>query len=137
MITWITENIAIGEYRDACNRELIEKEGIDCVLSLRIVDDKGEPLMLMQMGVEYYKIPVGRHQGIEPIKVELKVATYMLGLLAKKHKKILVHCTACMDRTPFVVARYLVKKDIAYHMGKAYDMIKQKRPQIIEHYEWV
>jgi len=159
MITWITDNIAIGEYTDACNRELIKKEEIDCVLSLRIIDDKGEPLMLMQMGVEYYKIPVGRHQGLEPIKIELRTAAYMLEQLTEKYKRILVHCTAGMDRAPFVVAYWLVeyydlsidismgkwdfkkfeegKLDFKWWMNRAYEFIKEKRPQIIEHYEWI
>lgn len=137
MITWITENVAIGEYLDACNKENIEREKIDCVLSLRIIDDVGEPLMLMQMGVEYYKIPVGRHQGVEPIKLELKIATQMLKLLVERHNKVLVHCTAGIDRAPFVVSQYLVDQGIAQTIAEAYSIIKKCRPLIIEHYEWV
>lgn len=143
MIIWITENVAIGEYHDACSRELIEKEKIDCVLSLRILDDLGEPLMLMQNGVAYFKIPVGRHQGIEPIKIELRTAAYMLEELTDKYSRILVHCTAGIDRSPFVVAYWLANKEYyTLHntkdqMIEAYKDIKKKRPQIIKHYEWI
>ena len=102
--------------------------------------------MLMQMGVEYYKVPTGRHQGIEPIKIELRTAAYMLEQLTEKYNKILVHCTAGIDRSPFVVAYWLSDKidwaldidtSFDFNIRKAYSLIKEKRPQIIEHYEWI
>lgn len=63
-----------------------------------------------------------------------------------------------MDRSPFVVAKYLVKKvkslwedeegttfgmkgeTKSYQfktMNDAYAFIKKKRPQVVEHYEWI
>ena len=143
MINWITPNVAVGEYLDV-NMELIEKEQIDCVLSLRVLEDYGEFTRLKQMGVKYFKIPVGRrHQGSQSIKIELRAAAYILEELTDKYSKILVHCTAGIDRAPFVVAYWLANKEyytlhnIKDQMIEAYKDVKRKRPQIMEHMEWI
>jgi len=86
----------------------------------------------------------------------LEFAVYELGaiLFGEPREHVLVHCTAGMDRSPFVVAKYLVdivktvpvlskEKDKAFDfvdvsdMQKAYVFIKTRRPQICEHYEWL
>jgi len=149
MISWITENVAIGEFLDI-NQELLEKEKIDCILNLRLSVSTREDVVRQVLGIAYYHVSVGREQGLEPIKIELKVASYMLGLLAEKYNRILVHCTAGMDRSPFVVALYLTRlnadvsratkldtTDLKFWLDKAYNFIKEKRPQIIKHMEWV
>jgi len=149
MITWITENVAIGEYTDAVNREVLNKEGIDCVLSLRtglgleVEQDQEcchEANILENLEIYYYNVPVGinSHRNIETIKIELRTAAYMLEQLTEKYKRILVHCTAGIDRAPFVVAAYLsgLHEDIM-DMDYWYCKIKEKRPQIIEHWEWI
>ena len=145
MITWITENVAIGEYTDACNRENLLREKIDCVLSLRIIIPLGEPILCKQNDIRFVHIPVGLtyEEDKDSIKEELRTAAYMLFELLEKYNRILVHCTAGMDRAPFVVAEYLAHKeyyrlmDIKMQMEEAYKDIKKKRPQIIEHLEWV
>jgi len=150
MITWITENVAIGEYIDACNRENLIREKIDCILNLRVKTSVGEGILAQQLSIDYYHMPVGDHRGLEPIKIELRVASYMLGLLAEKYERILVHCTSGIDRAPFIVALYLTrldaelgkasgldKTDLKFWIAKAYDFIQEKRPQIIRHTEWV
>jgi len=139
MITWITDKVAIGEYLDACNREALEQNKIDCVLDLRVVDSLGEFLMLEQMGVHYFKLGIGREQGLEPLRIEIKNVASMIKLLAEKYNRILVHCTAGIDRSPAVVARYLSYEKYSFILGvsEAYKYIKNKRPQIKEHLEWI
>lgn len=139
MITWITDKVAIGEYSDACNREALEQNKIDCVLDLRVVDSLGEFLMLEQMGVHYFKLGIGREQGLEPLRIEIKNAASMIKLLAEKYNRILVHCTAGIDRSPAVVALWLFKYESMelWDLDKAYTFIKDKRPQIKEHWEWI
>ena len=70
----------------------------------------------------------------------------MLTELFEKYERILVHCTAGMDRVPFVVAYWLNDKidwaldidtNFSFNIRKAYAFIKKKRPQIIEHLEWI
>jgi len=153
MITWITENVAIGEYTDARNVELLKKEKIDCIFNLRVNNPEGIADEILEETLElcskmypldnpiphYYHIEVGRHQGLEAIKIELRTAAYMLELLAGKYERILVHCTAGMDRAPFVVAYWLHKYSSMelWDFNKAYSFVKKKRPFIVEHYEWI
>ena len=160
MITWITKNVAIGEYTDALNEELLKKEKIDCILSLRTGlglesgNDDFKFYLYDRMEIRYYNIPVGinAHIDKESIKVELITAAYMLEQLIGKYKRILVHCTAGIDRAPFVVAYWIAGysgygKDINFiyskefnfnfWINKAYELIKEKRSQVIEHMEWI
>ena len=156
MITWITENVAIGEYTDAVNEELLKKEKIDCVLSLRgggvEIYSESEEELCRVLGIDFYRVPIMEYDKQEVTKIQLRTAAYMLEQLTEKYKRILVHCTAGIDRAPFVVARWIIKKDIIfagmteysyteedlkYWIVEAYKFIKKKRPQVIEHMEWV
>lgn len=150
MITWITETIAIGEYSDTLNTESLKKEKIDCILSLRgagIEEDAFDEIGFCNwLGISFYRVPVIEMASLESVKIQLKTASYMLDLLTDIYKKILVHCTAGIDRAPFVVAYYMGKvddgysmteSDLKFHISNAYKFIKGKRPYIIEHLEWV
>jgi len=149
MITWITENVAIGEYADAVNELLLEKEKIDCILSVTVISSLEETSVLDRLGIPYFHVQVGRHQGLEPVKIELRTAAYMLEQLIVKYKRILVHCTAGIDRAPFVVAYWMMKNRYDSCFGEFdeeykrewmlhfYEFIKGKRPQVIEHMEWI
>lgn len=142
MITWITDHIAIGEYTDAINEKLLKKEKIDCVFSLRheVTYVDPDPEWYDEMGIDFYKIPVGYFPQTT-IKIELRTAAYMLEQLTKKYSRILVHCTAGMDRAPFVVVAFLAwvhtGEQYLANMEYWYSRVKRLRPQIIEHWEWV
>lgn len=158
MISWITENVVIGEYTDAVNEKLLKKEKIDCVLSLRGsgVEDSSndERYLLYSLGISFFRVPVLETTFMSDIKIMLRVAAYMLKQLTKKYKKILVHCTAGIDRAPFVVAYWMAKKkykdgyeglrdlddyrdDCQFWVREHYRIIKKKRPQIMRHLEWI
>lgn len=144
MINWITENIAIGEYTDAINRELLTKEKIDCVLSLRGGEAEQNNLyeekLCRGLGISFCNLPVIEYDFLEVLKIQLKSASYMLEQLSRKYKRILVHCTAGIDRAPFVVAAYLSElhkgEQYSVNMEYFYSKVKRLRSQIIEHWEW-
>ena len=53
----------------------------------------------------------------------------------KSGKKVLVFCMAGIDRSPFAVVYYMMtKKNMMAH--EAYNMIKQKRKIINQHWDW-
>ena len=54
----------------------------------------------------------------------------------KQNKKVVVFCIGGVDRSPFAVMWYLVTKR-GMTPQEAYNFIKQKRPIIKEHYEWL
>jgi len=150
MISWITKKVAIGEYNDAVNEELLLTERVDCILNMRGGQNESsivEQTIEMSLGINYFHLKVGSHQGIDPIKIELRTAIYMLGLLTKRYRRILVHCTSGIDRAPFVVAYWLASQSCKemQKTGKGcrkciegtYHIIRQKRSQIMEHMEWI
>jgi len=136
MITWITEKVAIGEYLDAINKETIKQNKIDCVLNLSMSPDVR---IRLSDKIAYFVFPIGRHEGLEAIIIEVKAAAYLLKLLTEKYKKILVHCIAGIDRSPAVVAKYLSDEKYGFILGtdEAYEYVKNKRPQIKKHWEWI
>jgi len=53
----------------------------------------------------------------------------------KGGKKVLVFCMAGIDRSPFAIVYYMItKKSMMAH--EAYNMIKQKRKIINQHWDW-
>jgi len=53
----------------------------------------------------------------------------------KSGKKVLVFCMAGVDRSPFAVAYFLMtKRNMMAH--DAYNMIKQKRKIVNQHWDW-
>ena len=163
MISWILTKVAIGEYLDAVNEEALKQNEIDCILSLRggEAEDSSieEENICFNLGITFFRVPIFdrgywcKHDNNEEqvnVKLQLKTAAYMLDLLADRFKRILVHCTGGIDRAPFVVALHMSKMeleyqddyvlsrtDLAFWVDKAYKFIKEKRPQIIRHMEWV
>ena len=135
MISWITENVAIGDYRDACNRENLIKEKIDCIVDLTLEPTLGEEILARQNNIAYFHLPT------DYIKRELHCACACLtALIVDKYERILVHCIGGIDRAPFIVALYLTrldaelgkasgldKSDLKFWMAKAYDFIQEKR----------
>ncbi len=115
MINHIWGNVYIGDEQDALSQGYVNRTGITAVLDLRElhIDEKLDKEAIHQVG--------------EAI-IELK-------RLTSNGNKVLVHCHAGMDRAPFVVAYYL-HVWAGYSFQDAYDLVKGKRPQTIEHWEW-
>ena len=53
----------------------------------------------------------------------------------KQNKKVIVFCIGGVDRSPFAVMWYLVNKR-GMTPQDAYNLLKQKRPIVKEHWEW-
>lgn len=64
------------------------------------------------------------------VKKARKLIAHLLGY----GKKVLVHCDAGIDRSPFIVAKVIQGHDVNFE--KAYAFVKKKHPQTFEHFEW-
>jgi Dual specificity phosphatase, catalytic domain len=77
----------------------------------------------------------GRH---DPFKVGFQLAIKKINniFFNDPEAKILIHCTAGIDRSPFLAASSLAK---SRHLpiSDIYREIKKVRPSVIEHLEWV
>ena len=110
MITWVIPQLAIAEVSDL--------DGITLDTDTLLVDarlyfnKKGDP--------------------IKGIDSELAIVENIL----QYNRRVIVFCDGGMDRSPFIVAKVLCVLFDDYEMGDAYRFIKEKRPHIVEHYEW-
>jgi len=114
MISWIDDYLAIGDDSDSMKHQALRSAGVDLIVDIRnlFYGDEDEPTL------------------------KTKRIAKLLGELSQQGFKILIYCHAGIDRSPFIGMLYLCYKyDIDY--AKAYAWVKEKRPQIVEHWEWV
>jgi atypical dual specificity phosphatase len=102
---WITDTIAIGNYREAQDAELLRRHGIVSVLSL---DGTLEPRHAVELGLKEIDA-VRLEDGLGTDLRMLRWAVQALDRLVREAAPVLVHCTAGRSRAPSVVAGYLVQ----------------------------
>lgn len=138
MISWVTENLAIGELSDI-EPEIIEAHKIDAILNLMVHENYScYDLVIHRSG--YCHAPVGvtnPDDNLAKFQTECNYAVNSLQVLSERgYKRILVHCVAGMDRSPFVVAIRLVRDGFCESYTDAFALIKKARPFALEHSEW-
>jgi len=138
MISWVTKNLAIGELSDI-EPEIIEAHKIDAILNLMVHENYScYDLAIHRSG--YCHAPVGvtnPEDNLAKFQTECNYAVNSLQVLSERgYKRILVHCVAGMDRSPFVVAIRLVRDKICSSYIEAFNLIKKKRFIALEHSEW-
>ena len=115
MINHIWGHIYVGDEQDAMAHGYTKRTNITAFLDLR------------ELHIDKKLDKEATHQ-VEDAIIELN---YLL----QNGNKVLVHCHAGMDRSPFVVAYYLhTYVDMGF--SDAYDLVKWKRPQTIQHWDW-
>jgi hypothetical protein len=115
---WIDKYVAVGGWTDAFFIENLKKEGIELIIDARTLFDR-------VYGVEK-----------KPLVDKVLKAGDMLVALTDHDCQVLIRCHEGIDRTPFVAMIYVSKK---YGMPykEAYELVKQKRPQTVFHWDWV
>jgi protein-tyrosine phosphatase len=102
---WITETIAIGNYLDAQDKDLLRRESVVSVLCL---DRTLEGKTAAAFGLKAIEVvPLEDAPGNDPQFFLLAVQT--LSRLAKQHGRVLVQCHAGRSRSAVVVAGHLMK----------------------------
>ena len=140
MISQITERIFIGEYSDALNLKALRWMKCDYILNVHNVEKK-HSIDYERLGIRYYWSPIPGIRKITTQKVfkeDFYIASNILdGVInSKVYTRILVHCSAGLDRAPAVVAKYLMNvAHLTPH--QAYDLIEKQRPQIFRHVDWI
>jgi len=115
MINHIWGGIYVGDDRDAASIKLIRKNKITAILDLTElhIDERLD----------------------EEAMNQVDRAIVRLSRLLSGGNNVLVHCHAGIDRAPFVVACYLYAyQNIPFF--DAYDFVKMKRPQAMQHWDW-
>jgi len=149
MITWITETVAIGELSDV-TLENLDRENVTWIINLiemtkaRIKNYHKvyeEYANIRGAGLSWMPLTIDPEKDLYHFQRRCKVIVKELFRRVLMGKRVLIHCIAGMDRAPFIVALLLgLMVDLTYTkpsvMG-AYAVIKQLRPQTIEHFEWL
>lgn len=132
---WITDDILIGNRPDARDLELIEKHGIEAILSL---DGSMVKKKAAQFGVKNM-VGIKLIDGPGNDRRHLELAIWHLGQLLQSHSPVLVHCRAGRSRSVAVVAAYLAQSQ-GRPFEDALDEVRGKRDSsvaeaLIEAYE--
>lgn len=112
--SWIDSQLMVGDMIDANIRSETQKIGIDFLIDIRqwfYGSGEAEP----------------RENITEMVETLLEIT---------KKYKVLIYCTAGIDRTPFVAMLYCHLK-YGWDYYKSYDYVKEKRPETFIHYEWI
>jgi hypothetical protein len=118
-MNWITSYLAVGDTGDLENRENIRRN-VQVVIDIRdafyeeVEDETASWEIDPQKALEYVAI---------------------IGLQTGENRKTMIHCEAGISRSPFIAALYLVEEQ-GMSQRKAYKLVREKRPQTIEHREW-
>ena len=118
-MNWVDDCVAIGNFIDANNVDLLRKENIDLIIDVRTAFD--------------FDFSEMRHTLICD---RAKKIAILLTALSSLKAKVLVHCLEGIDRTPFIVMLYIAQKHNMTYKD-AYDLVKQKRPETRFHQEWL
>ncbi len=116
VVSWITNDLAIAEVSDLGHLGM----GSDTILiDARMYFDNNEGLPRMDNIFEI----------VDHIRFQID----------RYHRKFIIFCDSGIDRAPFIVLMILkamMCKMSREYTGEIYKLIRDKRPQIFEHWEW-
>lgn len=132
---WINDEILIGNRPDAHDLHLLEKHGVQSILSL---DGSMVHKNAVELGVKDL-VGIKIIDGPGNDRRHLELALWHLGRLLESHPPVLVHCHAGRSRSVAVVAAYLAQAG-GNSMEEALDAVRSKRESavaeaLIEAYE--
>jgi protein-tyrosine phosphatase len=121
-ISWITEEIAIGNYLAAQDTELLKREGISSVVSLDGTLAGRAPPDLELRIIEAFTFVDGPGNDLRLFRAAVDAVSRCV----KETGKVLVHCHAGRSRSAIVVAGYLMQSR-GLDPEQALDVVRAKR----------
>ena len=113
MANEIIHRLYLGDRHDGKHREIYD----------RILDVRG------------YIDPDDHPDGVDPKILDAIADCIHNGL--SRYEMVLVHCWEGIERSALAIAWYLCKYGHAKNLPDAYDMIQDKRPQVMRRIEWI
>lgn len=147
MIDHIFENIYIGEYSDTINPDALVQNKIHLIINLRGKPNPMSRKLFRDHYIRQIEVPITTDPDEDFLSFMQEVDRATLGLSLERFREgdrpvyamtnIMVHCTAGMDRAPFVVALHLYQK-CNMTFEKAYELVEEKRKgtPIKFHWDW-
>ena len=85
-------------------------------------------------------VDTNNHEGsldeVHVLFVQLETLVTVVDTAMVRGEKVLVSCGQGMERSPLAVVWYLFRRK-EMSVKEAYRLVKEKRPQVIEHLEWL
>jgi protein-tyrosine phosphatase len=103
-VDWISRNIAIGDYTDAWDADVLRTKGVASILGLVETLQGKSP---RELGLERLEI-VPLYEGPTADLSHFREAVEALAHLVEEAPPVLVHCGGGWNRSPAVVAGYLM-----------------------------
>lgn len=125
-ITWITNNLALGEAPTLEDTKLLESLGITAILNLQLQSQIPTQLPIeLQKYFEWRNVPLA-----DGAPIELDKIIDAVDWIKEKEKtgKVYVHCTAGLSRSPAILMCYFISK--GYPSASAHNKIESKRKRI-------
>ncbi len=149
LISKITEQLFLSQVIDVLGPAPqdalanLEGHGITHILSVCPESDliEKETALFANNGFSFHSIPVPTNQAQpneDPWKKGLYQAIDKVTEIFANNltAKVLVHCIEGRDRSPFVVANIIAQQK-NLQLSQAYALVKNARPTVNEHYEWL
>lgn len=117
-MNWIDDYLAVGDVEDAKNHTMLRLNNIVLSIDVRCVFG-------------------GEFEAWAPIPDRVWKLVHGLRIMTMRHGfKTLIHCHGGIDRAPFIAMLYIFLT-WTHDIPEAYKLVREKRPQTIEHWEWV
>jgi hypothetical protein len=134
---FVTDGIAIGGRTDAADYQRLRGNGITAVLNVAWDLDIVYPSRSVGASVfalEYQKVGLIDGPGNRP--ETLMAAVWMLGQLAERHDRILVHCHAGVSRSTTVTALHLATTN-GESFRECLNRVRERHPVTNPHRELI
>lgn len=120
-MSYIIENIYIGDKYDVINESFMRKNKISAVLNTAF------ELPRTPLAKDYLKLSMSDSRD-ELLYPNLVVAYSFLEKQQALGRNVIVHCSVGMSRSSSIVIGFLILKGMSFH--SAYSLVKQQRPII-------
>jgi protein-tyrosine phosphatase len=131
---WLLNNVAVGSWKDAANRELLESEAIGAILNVRGDERETWAREANKKEAEYCAFAELKYLHLQ--LPDVTVATddqfargiaFIAANVRLNRRKVLVHCGEGMGRSPSFVAVYLLFSGECKEANGAINFIQKKR----------
>ena len=121
----ITRQLWLGDAEDACDNTTLKRVGVTAVLNVANGMYEGPDYL------SFKHLKIGLLDDGSDQEIMKQLAAYTLKQLIDSGEVVLIHCGAGLSRSPYIVARYLSRRN-KISLSKAYYQLKQLAPGIDE-----
>jgi len=128
LIRWITDNVAIGSWKDAEDHDRLYMEGIEAILDLGWREPHPHKGFVYKWNLVWPAGPL-----LDPNQVKSALA-WLLHQVFIDRRRVLVHCGDGLERAPTIVMLFLYTT--GFSINDALSLVKRKAPETQPRVDW-